>query len=61
MTVLLLAEVHNGHLNDSTAKALTAAAQLGGPVHILVAGRLELRRSRAGCGQTRGRGQGADG
>ena len=38
MTVLLLAEVHNGHLNDSTAKALTAAAQLGGPVHILVAG-----------------------
>ncbi|WP_374547039.1 electron transfer flavoprotein subunit alpha/FixB family protein [Rhodoblastus sp.] len=38
MTILLLAEVHNGHLNDSTAKALTAAAQLGGPVHILVAG-----------------------
>jgi electron transfer flavoprotein alpha subunit len=38
MTILLLAEVHNGHLNDSTAKALTAAAQLGGPVHVLVAG-----------------------
>ena len=38
MTTLLLAEVHNGHLNDSTAKALTAAAQLGAPVHILVAG-----------------------
>jgi electron transfer flavoprotein alpha subunit len=38
MTVLLLAEVHNGHLNDSTAKALTAAAALGGPVHILIAG-----------------------
>jgi electron transfer flavoprotein alpha subunit len=38
MTTLLLAEVHNGHLNDATAKALTAAAQLGGPVHILVAG-----------------------
>ena len=38
MTVLLLAEVHNGHLNDSTAKALTAAAALGGPVHILVVG-----------------------
>ena len=26
MTTLLLAEVHNGHLNDATAKALTAAA-----------------------------------
>jgi electron transfer flavoprotein alpha subunit len=38
MTTLLLAEVHNGHLNDATAKALTAAAQLGAPVHILVAG-----------------------
>jgi electron transfer flavoprotein alpha subunit len=38
MTTLLLAEVHNGHLNDATAKALTAAAALGGPVHILVAG-----------------------
>jgi electron transfer flavoprotein alpha subunit len=38
MTTLLLAEVHNGHLNDSTAKALTAAAQLGAPVHVLIAG-----------------------
>ncbi len=38
MTILLLAEVHNGHLNDSTAKALTAAAQIGAPVHVLVAG-----------------------
>jgi electron transfer flavoprotein alpha subunit len=37
MTTLLLAEVHNGHLNDSTAKALTAASALGAPVHILVA------------------------
>jgi electron transfer flavoprotein alpha subunit len=37
MTTLLLAEVHNGHLNDATAKALTAASALGGPVHILVA------------------------
>src|ERR1019366_10505622 len=35
---LLLAEVHNGHLNDSTAKCLTAALALGAPVHILVAG-----------------------
>jgi len=37
MTTLLLAEVHGGKLNDATAKALTAAAALGGPVHILVA------------------------
>jgi electron transfer flavoprotein alpha subunit len=37
MTTLLLAEVHNGHLNDATAKALTAASALGGPVHVLVA------------------------
>ena len=38
MTTLLLAEVHNGHLNDATAKALTAARELGAPVHILVVG-----------------------
>ncbi len=38
MTTLLLAEVHGGKLNDSTAKALTAAAALGAPVHILVVG-----------------------
>ena len=38
MTTLLLAEVHNGHLNDATAKALTAAKELGAPVHVLVAG-----------------------
>jgi electron transfer flavoprotein alpha subunit len=38
MTTLLLAEVHNGHLNDATAKALTAAIELGAPVHILIAG-----------------------
>jgi electron transfer flavoprotein alpha subunit len=38
MTTLLLAEVHNGHLNDATAKALTAASTIGSPVHILVAG-----------------------
>ncbi|MBV1701154.1 MAG: FAD-binding protein [Hyphomicrobiales bacterium] len=38
MTTLLLAEVHGGHLNDMTAKALTAARALGEPVDILVAG-----------------------
>ena len=38
MATLLLAEVHGGKLNDATAKALTAAAALGAPVHVLVAG-----------------------
>ncbi|MFG1462711.1 electron transfer flavoprotein subunit alpha/FixB family protein [Xanthobacter sp. DSM 24535] len=38
MTTLLLAEHDNSVLNGATAKALTAAAALGGPVHILVAG-----------------------
>ncbi|HPG04232.1 MAG TPA: electron transfer flavoprotein subunit alpha/FixB family protein, partial [Rhodoblastus sp.] len=38
MATLLLAEVHGGKLNDATAKAMTAAAALGAPVHILVAG-----------------------
>jgi electron transfer flavoprotein alpha subunit len=42
MTVLLLAEVSNGKLNEATAKALTAAKALYEPVHVLVAGeRLE--------------------
>ncbi len=38
MTVLLLAEIQNNELNEATAKALAAAAALGGPVHVLVAG-----------------------
>jgi electron transfer flavoprotein alpha subunit len=37
MATLLVAEVANGHLADITAKALTAAAQLGEPVDILIA------------------------
>jgi electron transfer flavoprotein alpha subunit len=37
MATLLLAEVANGRLADITAKALTAAAQLGEPVDILIA------------------------
>ena len=36
MTVLLLAEQKDGHLNDVTARALTAARQMGEPVHVLV-------------------------
>jgi len=38
MTTLLLADLANGKLGEATAKALTAARALGGPVHILVAG-----------------------
>ena len=39
MTTLLVAEHDNAALSDQTAKALTAAAALGAPVHILVAGK----------------------
>src|SRR3954471_13523638 len=38
MTTLLLAEHDNKSLKDATNKALTAAKQMGGDVHILVAG-----------------------
>src|SRR5882724_9732086 len=38
MATLLLAEHDNKSLKDSTNKALTAAKQMGGDVHILVAG-----------------------
>jgi electron transfer flavoprotein alpha subunit len=38
MATLLLAEHDNTSLKDATNKALTAAKQLGGEVHILVAG-----------------------
>ena len=38
MTTLLLAEVAKGHLGDITARALTAAVQIGAPVHVLVTG-----------------------
>jgi electron transfer flavoprotein alpha subunit len=38
MTTLLIAEHDNASVKDSTNKALTAATQLGGDVHVLVAG-----------------------
>ena len=38
MTTLLLAEHDNAALSDQTAKALTAAKEIGGDVHVLVAG-----------------------
>ena len=39
MTVLLVAEQKDGVLNDVTARALTAARQMGDEVHVLVMGR----------------------
>ncbi len=39
MTALVLAEHDNAALNEATAKTLTAALQLGGEVHVLVAGK----------------------
>ena len=39
MTTLLVADHDNATLKDGTAKALTAAVQLGGEVHVLVAGK----------------------
>jgi electron transfer flavoprotein alpha subunit len=38
MAILLLAEHSNTTLGGATAKALSAASQIGGDVHILVAG-----------------------
>lgn len=38
MATLLIADHDNATLKDATAKALTAAKELGAPVHILVAG-----------------------
>jgi electron transfer flavoprotein alpha subunit len=38
MAILLFAEHDNATLSDQTAKALTAATQIGGDVHVLVAG-----------------------
>jgi electron transfer flavoprotein alpha subunit len=39
MATLLIAEHNNATLNSITAKALTAATAVGGPVHVLVAGK----------------------
>ena len=38
MAVLLIAEHDNASLKDATHKALTAASQMGGDVHVLIAG-----------------------
>ena len=46
MATLLLAEVAGGQLNDATARALTAALELGQPVDVLVAGQTSAPRPR---------------
>ena len=38
MTTLLIAEHDNASIKDATNKALTSAKQMGGDVHVLVAG-----------------------
>lgn len=38
MAILLLADHDSNHLSDQTAKTLTAAAKIGGDIHVLVAG-----------------------
>ncbi len=38
MTILILAEHQDDRLDESTAKAVSAARQIGGDVHVLVAG-----------------------
>ena len=38
MAILLVAEHDNAQIKDATHKALTAAAQMGGDIHVLVAG-----------------------
>ncbi len=45
MASLVIAEHDNKNLKDATAKVVSAATQVGGPVHILVAGQ-GLRRGR---------------
>jgi len=39
MATLLIADHDNASLSDQTAKALTAASEIGGDVHVLVAGK----------------------
>ncbi len=39
MTTLVIAEHDNAHLNEATARAVSAAAELGGELHVLIAGK----------------------
>ena len=39
MTTLVIADHNNADLGDATAKTVSAAAKIGGDVHVLVAGK----------------------
>ena len=39
MAILLIADHDNASLSDQTAKAMTAASEIGGDIHVLVAGK----------------------
>ncbi|MBV9970323.1 MAG: FAD-binding protein [Xanthobacteraceae bacterium] len=56
MTILLVAEHDNRSLKDATAKALTAAAAIGAPVDILVAGK-DCRAAAEGAAKLAGVGK----
>lgn len=39
MSILVIAELHNGALQAATRNAITAASKMGGDIHVLVAGK----------------------
>ena len=39
MSILVIAELHEGKLHASTRHAVTAASQIGGDIHVLIAGK----------------------
>ena len=49
MAVLVLAEHNNTALKEATAKTVAAAAKLGGPIHLLVAGQNAKGAAEAGA------------
>ena len=55
MSILIIAEHDNAALKSATAHAVTAAAKLGGDVHVLVAGHGARRRGAGRGGARRGR------
>ena len=54
MSVLVFAEHDNESLKDATLSAVTAAANLGGEVHVLVAGANARAAGARGCGRAPG-------
>ncbi len=52
MAILLIAEHDNSTLSDQTAKAMSAAAAIGGEVHVLVAGKDARAAAEAAAGLT---------